>query len=85
MVQEALLLLQRILPLLVLPALVQKRVYSDQPSYSSLISYTPAPSVSIMEDVLLSFVAKNEPKQQLAYEDFKQVDQLEMEELDIKW
>nr|GEV95589.1 ribonuclease H-like domain-containing protein [Tanacetum cinerariifolium] len=62
-----------------------KMVYSDQPSYSSSISYTPAPSGSIMEDVLHSFVAKNEPTQQLAYEDFKQVDQLEMEELDIKW
>nr|GEW42829.1 ribonuclease H-like domain-containing protein [Tanacetum cinerariifolium] len=32
-----------------------------------------------------SFVTKNEPTQQLAYEDFEQVDQLEMEELDIKW
>nr|GEY25007.1 hypothetical protein [Tanacetum cinerariifolium] len=40
-----------------------KMVYSDQPSYSSLISYTPVPSGSIMEDM----------------------DQLEMEELDIKW
>nr|GEZ70022.1 ribonuclease H-like domain-containing protein [Tanacetum cinerariifolium] len=62
-----------------------KMVYSDQPSYSSLITYTSAPSGSIMEDVLHSFVAENEPTQQLAYEDFKQVDQLEMEELDIKW
>nr|GEY08460.1 ribonuclease H protein [Tanacetum cinerariifolium] len=62
-----------------------KMVYSDQPNYSSSISYTPAPSGSIMEDVLHCFVAKNEPTQQLAYEDFEQVDQLEMEELDIKW
>nr|GEX66738.1 hypothetical protein [Tanacetum cinerariifolium] len=62
-----------------------KMVYSDQPSYSSLISYTSAPSSSIMEDVLHSFVAENEPTQQLDYEDFKQVDQLEMKELDIKW
>nr|GEX30420.1 ribonuclease H-like domain-containing protein [Tanacetum cinerariifolium] len=62
-----------------------KMVYFDQPSYSSLITYTSAPSSSIMEDVLHSFVAKNEPTQQLAYEDFEQVDQLEMEELDIKW
>nr|GFC06746.1 ribonuclease H-like domain-containing protein [Tanacetum cinerariifolium] len=30
--------------------------------------------LSIMEDVLYSFVAENEPTQQLAYEDFKQVD-----------
>nr|GFB23082.1 ribonuclease H-like domain-containing protein [Tanacetum cinerariifolium] len=57
-----------------------KMMSSDQPSYSSLI-----PSGSIMEDVLHSFVAKNKPTQQLAYEDFKQVDQLEMKELDIKW
>nr|GEZ93764.1 ribonuclease H-like domain-containing protein [Tanacetum cinerariifolium] len=49
-----------------------KMVYSDQPSYSSLISYTPVPTGSIMEDVLHSFVAENEPTQQLAYEDFKQ-------------
>nr|GEY61505.1 putative ribonuclease H-like domain-containing protein [Tanacetum cinerariifolium] len=62
-----------------------KMVYSDQPNYSSSITYTSTPSGSIMEDVLHSFVAKNEPTQQLAYEDFKQVDQLEMEELDIKW
>nr|GEW77475.1 putative ribonuclease H-like domain-containing protein [Tanacetum cinerariifolium] len=62
-----------------------KMVYSDQPSYSSSITYTSTHSGSIMEDVLHSFVAKNEPTQQLAYEDFEQVDQIEMEELDIKW
>nr|GEY13023.1 hypothetical protein [Tanacetum cinerariifolium] len=62
-----------------------KMVYSDQPSYSSSISYTHVPSGSIMEDVLHSFVAENKPTQQLVYEDFEQVDQLEMEELDIKW
>nr|GEY43644.1 hypothetical protein [Tanacetum cinerariifolium] len=50
-----------------------KMVYFNQPSYSSSISYTPAPSGSIMEDVLHSFVAKNEPTQQLAYEDFEQL------------
>nr|GEU42682.1 hypothetical protein [Tanacetum cinerariifolium] len=60
-------------------------VYSDQPSYSSSITYTFAASSSIMEDVLHSFVVENEPTQQLAYEDFEQADQLEMEELDIKW
>nr|GFC83939.1 hypothetical protein [Tanacetum cinerariifolium] len=49
-----------------------KMVYSDQPSYSSLISYTHAPFGSIMEDVLHFFVAENEPTQQLAYEDFEQ-------------
>nr|GEY08579.1 ribonuclease H-like domain-containing protein [Tanacetum cinerariifolium] len=51
-----------------------KMVYSDQPIYSSLISYTHVPFGSIMEDVLHSFVAKNEPTQQLAYEDFEQAD-----------
>nr|GEU36418.1 ribonuclease H-like domain-containing protein [Tanacetum cinerariifolium] len=49
-----------------------KMVYSDQPSYSSLISHTPISSGSIMKDVLHSFVAENEPTQQFAYEDFKQ-------------
>nr|GEZ52480.1 uncharacterized mitochondrial protein AtMg00810-like [Tanacetum cinerariifolium] len=44
-----------------------------------------APTHSAFIDVLHSFVAENEPTQQLAYEDFEQVDQLEMEELDIKW
>nr|GEU69536.1 putative ribonuclease H-like domain-containing protein [Tanacetum cinerariifolium] len=62
-----------------------KMVYFDQPSHSSSITYTSAYSGSIMEDVLHSFVAENKPTQQLAYEDFEQVDQLEMEELDIKW
>nr|GEX88016.1 hypothetical protein [Tanacetum cinerariifolium] len=62
-----------------------KMVYSDQPSHSSLITCTSSHSGSIMEDVLRSFVVENEPTQQLAYEDFEQVDQMEMEELDIKW
>nr|GEX60071.1 ribonuclease H-like domain-containing protein [Tanacetum cinerariifolium] len=62
-----------------------KMVYFDQPSHSSSITYTSAHSGSIMEDVLHSFVAENKSTQQLAYEDFEQVDQLEMEELDIKW
>nr|GEW08444.1 ribonuclease H-like domain-containing protein [Tanacetum cinerariifolium] len=60
-------------------------VYSDQPSHSFSITYTSALSGSIMKDVLHLFVAENEPTQQLAYEDFEQMDQLEMEELDIKW
>nr|GFA57343.1 ribonuclease H-like domain, reverse transcriptase, RNA-dependent DNA polymerase [Tanacetum cinerariifolium] len=62
-----------------------KMVYYDQPSHSSLITYTFAHSGRTMKDVLHSFVAENEPTQQLAYEDFEQVDQMEMEELDIKW
>nr|GEW58989.1 uncharacterized mitochondrial protein AtMg00810-like [Tanacetum cinerariifolium] len=63
----------------------KKMVYFDQPSHSSLIIYTSAHSGSIIEDVLHSFVAENEPTQQLAYKDFEQVDQMEMEELNIKW
>nr|GEX05814.1 putative ribonuclease H-like domain-containing protein [Tanacetum cinerariifolium] len=35
-----------------------KMVYSNQPSYSSSITYTSAPSSSIMEDVLHSFVGR---------------------------
>nr|GEY37342.1 ribonuclease H-like domain-containing protein [Tanacetum cinerariifolium] len=62
-----------------------KMVYSDQPSHSSSITYTSVHSCSIMEDGLYLFVVENELTQQLAYEDFEQVDQLEMEELDIKW
>nr|GEX16524.1 ribonuclease H-like domain-containing protein [Tanacetum cinerariifolium] len=62
-----------------------KMVYPDQPSHSSSITYTSAYSGSIMVDVLYSFVDENELTQQLAYEDFEQVDQLEMKELDIKW
>nr|GEY76643.1 ribonuclease H-like domain-containing protein [Tanacetum cinerariifolium] len=62
-----------------------KMVYSNHPIHSSSITYTSAHSGSIIEDVLHSFVAENEPTKQLAYEDFKQVDQMEMEELDIKW
>nr|GFD04416.1 ribonuclease H-like domain-containing protein [Tanacetum cinerariifolium] len=59
--------------------------YFDQPSHSSSITYTSAHSGSLIEDVLQSFVAENEPIQQLVYEDFEQVDQMDMKELDIKW
>nr|GEW29706.1 putative reverse transcriptase domain-containing protein [Tanacetum cinerariifolium] len=59
--------------------------YSDPPSHSSSITYTSAHFGSIIKDVLPSFVAKNKPIQQLVYEDFDQVDQMDMEELDIKW
>nr|GFA34423.1 xylulose kinase-1 [Tanacetum cinerariifolium] len=45
---------------------------SDQPSYSSSITYTSAHSGSLMKDVLQSFIAENKPIQQLVYEDFEQ-------------
>nr|GEX47235.1 hypothetical protein [Tanacetum cinerariifolium] len=50
-----------------------KLVYSDQPIYSSSISYNHASFGSIIEDVFHSFVVENKPTQQLAYEDFKQL------------
>ncbi|GJZ44202.1 hypothetical protein Tco_0591457 [Tanacetum coccineum] len=49
------------------------------------VSQTSGRSDSIMECVLHSFVDENEPDQDMIYEDFDQVDQLEMEELDLKW
>ncbi|GJY43296.1 ribonuclease H-like domain-containing protein [Tanacetum coccineum] len=42
-------------------------------------------SDNLMECVLHSFVAENEQDQDMIYEDFDQVDQLEMEEMDLKW
>nr|GEX86981.1 putative ribonuclease H-like domain-containing protein [Tanacetum cinerariifolium] len=34
---------------------------------------------------LESFIADTEPEQQLAYEDFKQIEKLDLEEMDLKW
>ncbi|GJS70782.1 putative ribonuclease H-like domain-containing protein [Tanacetum coccineum] len=59
--------------------------YSNQQSIVPPVSQTSGRSDSIMECVLHSFVAENEPDQDMIYEDFDQVDQLEMEELDLKW
>ncbi|GJY18551.1 ribonuclease H-like domain-containing protein [Tanacetum coccineum] len=59
--------------------------YSNQQSIVPSVSQTSGRSDSIMECVLHSFVAENEPDQDMIYEDFDQVDQLEMEELDLKW
>ncbi|GJU54351.1 putative ribonuclease H-like domain-containing protein [Tanacetum coccineum] len=42
-------------------------------------------SGNIIEDVLQSFVADTEPEQQLAYEDFDQIEKLDLEEMDLKW
>nr|GEW89081.1 xylulose kinase-1 [Tanacetum cinerariifolium] len=42
-------------------------------------------SGNVIEDVLQSFVADTEPEQQLAYEDFKQIEKLNLEEMDLKW
>ncbi|GJY74170.1 ribonuclease H-like domain-containing protein [Tanacetum coccineum] len=59
--------------------------YSNQQSIVPSVSQTSGHSDNIMECVLHSFVAENEPDQDMIYEDFDQVDQLEMEELDLKW
>ncbi|GJS16659.1 ribonuclease H-like domain-containing protein [Tanacetum coccineum] len=42
-------------------------------------------SDNLMECVLHSFVAENDQDQDMIYEDLHQVDQLEMEEMDLKW
>nr|GEU39047.1 ribonuclease H-like domain-containing protein [Tanacetum cinerariifolium] len=39
---------------------------------------------NVIEDVLQSFVADTEPEQ-LAYEDFKHIEKLDLEEMDLKW
>ncbi|GJT57538.1 putative ribonuclease H-like domain-containing protein [Tanacetum coccineum] len=62
-----------------------KLTYSDQQSIVPSVYQTFGRSDNIMECVLHSFVAENEPDQDMIYEDFDQVDQLEMEELDLKW
>ncbi|GJU47538.1 ribonuclease H-like domain-containing protein [Tanacetum coccineum] len=62
-----------------------KLTYSDQQSFVPSVYQTSGRSDNIMECVMHSFVAENEPDQDMIYEDFDQVDQLEMEELDLKW
>ncbi|GKF28348.1 hypothetical protein Tco_0094690, partial [Tanacetum coccineum] len=63
----------------------------ETPSFSSSTTYS-APSSSkarshssgnVLQDVLHSLVAESE--QQVAYEDFEQIDKLDLEEMDIKW
>nr|GEY92332.1 reverse transcriptase domain-containing protein [Tanacetum cinerariifolium] len=71
----------------------KKMPYGDSPSYSSTNTYSvpsnsktgPHRSGNVIEDVLQSFVADTEPEQQLAYEDFKQIKKLDLEEMDLKW
>ncbi|GKD50753.1 hypothetical protein Tco_1279729, partial [Tanacetum coccineum] len=58
-----------------------KLIYSDQQCIVPQISQTSGRSDNIMECLLHSFVAENEPDQDMIYEDFDQVDQLEMEKL----
>ncbi|GKB08748.1 hypothetical protein Tco_0837060 [Tanacetum coccineum] len=66
--------------------------YADSPIYSSSTYTAPSNSKigshrsgNVIEDVLLSFVADTEPEQQLAYEDFEQIEKMDLEEMDLKW
>ncbi|GJV07106.1 ribonuclease H-like domain-containing protein [Tanacetum coccineum] len=75
-------------------AFVSKKMsYTESPRFSSSTTYS-APSSSkarthssgnVLQDVLHSLVAESEPEQQVAYEDFEQIDKLDLEEMDIKW
>ncbi|GJT64341.1 putative ribonuclease H-like domain-containing protein [Tanacetum coccineum] len=62
-----------------------KPTYSDQQRIVPSVSQTSGRSDNLMECVLHSFVAENDQDQDMIYEDFDQVDQLEMEEMDLKW
>ncbi|GJZ79446.1 hypothetical protein Tco_0644283, partial [Tanacetum coccineum] len=61
-----------------------KPTYSDQQRIVPSVSQTSGRSNNVMECVLHSFVAENEQDQDMIYEDFDQVDQLEMEGDDLK-
>ncbi|GJY21610.1 putative ribonuclease H-like domain-containing protein [Tanacetum coccineum] len=70
----------------------KKMSYADNPSYSASTYTVPSNyktgsqrSGNVIEDVLQSFVADTEPEQQLAYEDFDQIEKLDLEEMDLKW
>ncbi|GKC27704.1 ribonuclease H-like domain-containing protein [Tanacetum coccineum] len=70
----------------------KKMSYADSPSYTSSTYNIPPISKTgshrsgnVIEDVLQSFVADTEPEQQLAYEDFDQIEKLDLEEMDLKW
>nr|GFA91074.1 ribonuclease H-like domain-containing protein [Tanacetum cinerariifolium] len=71
----------------------KKISYGDSPSYSSTSTYS-VPSNSktgsykssnVIKDVLQLFVADTESGHQLAYKDFKQIEKLDLEEMDLKW
>nr|GEV30766.1 hypothetical protein [Tanacetum cinerariifolium] len=71
----------------------KKMSYGESTNYSSTTTYS-VPSNSktgshisgnVIEDVLQLFVDDTEPEQQLAYEDLKQIEKLDLEEMDLKW
>ncbi|GJT02685.1 hypothetical protein Tco_0823854 [Tanacetum coccineum] len=66
----------------------KKMSYADSPSYTSSTYTVPSNSKigsyrsgNVIEDVLQSFVADTELEQQLAYEDFDQIEKLDLEEM----
>nr|GEU35736.1 ribonuclease H-like domain-containing protein [Tanacetum cinerariifolium] len=71
----------------------KKISYGDSPNYSSTTTYSVPSnpktgshrSGNVIEDVLHLFVADTEPEQQLAYEDLKQIEKLDLEEMGLKW
>nr|GEV03035.1 hypothetical protein [Tanacetum cinerariifolium] len=71
----------------------KKMSYGDSPSYSSSATYfVPSNSKTgsqrpgnVIKDILQSFVADTELEQQLAYEDFEQIEKLDIEKMDLKW
>ncbi|GKA91456.1 hypothetical protein Tco_0813326 [Tanacetum coccineum] len=70
----------------------KKMSYADSPSYSSSTYTAPLNSKTgshrsgnVIKDVLHSFVADTEPEQQPAYKDFKQIEKIDLEKMDLKW
>ncbi|GJR46667.1 putative ribonuclease H-like domain-containing protein [Tanacetum coccineum] len=67
----------------------KKMSYPKSPSFSSSTTYSALSSFKARShsssNVLHSLVAESEPEQQVAYEDFEQIDKLDLEEMDIKW
>ncbi|GJY83312.1 hypothetical protein Tco_0496688 [Tanacetum coccineum] len=64
---------------------LKTRVWLDSMSFEDPFLNILVVIVNLMECVLHSFVAENDQDQDMIYEDFDQVDQLEMEEMDLKW
>ncbi|GKF09898.1 ribonuclease H-like domain-containing protein, partial [Tanacetum coccineum] len=58
--------------------------YSTSPSYSGNREASSNHG-GVVDDVIHSFLAESEPKQQLAYEDLKKIEKMDLEELDLKW
>ena len=58
---------------------------SKSVTYITSAQKTPTESSNVMEEVICSFVAESEPQQHLCYDDLDQLDELDMEEMDLKW